>query len=165
MKTKLLLALALLAIAGGPAAAEIKKHPTAKVEIDVPNGWKMGSPKNEPDIMTVMDPAGEVSFLFIVTDAKELANVVAELDKRLAKTVTDIKWSSAKPTADKLNGMDVLVNNGAGKASGKDVNISIVLVHTPADKVLMVVVFVDPAKYPAHKAEIQKLIGSIKPST
>jgi hypothetical protein len=165
MKTNFLCALALLAIAAAPASAEIKKHPTAKVEIDVPTGWKMASPKNEPDVLTLTDPTNEVGMIFIVTDSKDLKKVVEELDKRLANVATDIKWAFPKPQSDKLNGMEALYNKGNGKVNGKDADLGLVLLHTPSDKILLIFDAVETAKKEAHKAEISKLVASIKPST
>jgi len=160
MKTKVLLALALLALAS-PAAAEIKKHPTANVEIDIPAGWTTNV-KGENMILT--DPTNDVAFILVVSEAKDFKNVVGDLDKKLANFATDIKWANPKPEATKLNGMDALANRGAAKVSGKDANIGLVVVQTPSNKILLVVVMVESSKYPAHKDEIQKLIASIKPS-
>ena len=162
MKRNVLVALALVALAAAPAAAEVKKHPTAKVEIDVPSTWKMDG---KADVMTLADPTNEVGIILIVTEAKDLQKVVGELDKQLAKVATDIKWAKPKPEAVKLNGMDALANRGTGKVSGKDANLGLLLVHTPADKILLVVAMVEAAKDAQHKAEIDKLISSIKPST
>ena len=39
-----------------PAFAEVKTHPTAKVSMDVPDGWKMGG---KGDKVTVSVPAGD----------------------------------------------------------------------------------------------------------
>ena len=162
MKTNLLLALALVAATLSPAAAEIKKHPTAKVEIDVPTGWKMGG---KGDVMTLTDPTSDVGIILLVSDAKDLQKVVAELDKQLAKVATDIKWELAKPEAVKLNGMEALHNKGTGKVNGKSADLGLILVRTPADKVLLVVAACDSTKHAQHKDEISKLVASIKPST
>src|ERR1041385_8377792 len=159
MKTNLLLALALLAFVAAPASAEIKRHPTAKVEIDIPTGWNMQTP--DKDVMFVTDPAQDVFAFFIVTDAKDVQKALQTLDEKLKGTLTDVKWAFSEPKKDKLNGMDAMYNKGEGKVKGKPVNLGLVLVHTPADKVLSVVAGVDSTKKEAHKAEIDKLIGSI----
>ncbi len=161
MRAKLLFAVALLAVFAvwAPAAAEIKTHPTAKVQFEVPDSWKT---KADGDAMAIVDPSQEMFFYFIVADAKDLNNIAAELDKRLANLVTDVKW--AKPEKATVNGMPALKRKGEGKVSGTPSNIGLVLVQTPAAKVLVVLAAVETAKYPAHKDEIAKLLNSIKPA-
>jgi hypothetical protein len=144
-----------------PALAEVKTHPTAKVEIDVPTGWKMNG---NGDVMTIVDPTNEIGMILVVTETKDVDKVVANLDQRLAKVATDIKWANPKPEKTTLNGMPALTNRGQGKVNGKDANLGLILVRTPAEKALLVVAAVESAKYDGHKAEIQKLIGSIKPA-
>lgn len=160
MRSRLLAALVLVAAFSSPALAEVKTHPTAKVAIDVPTGWKLNG---NGDVMTIADPTEEVGFILVVTDASDVDKVVANLDQRLAKVATDIKWASPKPEKSTLNGMPALTNRGEGKVNGKNANLGLILVRTPADKVLLVVAAVESSKYAGHKADVQKLIASIKP--
>jgi hypothetical protein len=160
MRSRLLAALVLVATAASPALAEVKTHPTAKIELDVPSGWKM---KGAGDLMTIADPTEEVGFILVVADTKDMDKVVANLDQQLAKVATDIKWASPKPEKTTLNGMPALTNRGEGKVNGKGANLGLILVRTPADKALLVVAAVESSKYAGHKAAVQKLIGSIKP--
>lgn len=161
MKTIALLPLAALVLAATPAAAETKTHSKAKIQLDVPTGWKMNT---QGDVMTVADPTDELGFIFIVTEATELKKVVANIDKELAKVASDITWKKKNPEPLKLNGMDALANKGKGKVGGKDADLMLLLVRTPADKVLLIVGAVDSAKKDAHKAEVQTFVASIKPA-
>jgi predicted Zn-dependent protease len=162
MKKIAFLALAALALMASPAAAETKTHATAKIQMDVPTGWKMQS---KGDVMSLADPTDELGFVFIVTDAKELDKVVARLDKEVGKIASDITWKKKQPEPLTLNGMKGLGNKGTGKVSGKSADLALLLIRTPADKVLLILGAVESSRKDAHKAEVQKFIASIKPAS
>lgn len=162
MKKIAFLALAALALMASPAAAETKTHAAAKIQMDVPTGWKM---QTQGDVMSVADPTDELGFVFIVTDAKELDKIVARLDKEVGKIASDIQWKKKKPEPLTLNGMKGLGNKGTGKVSGKNADLALLLLRTPADKVLLILGAVESSKKEAHKAEVQQFIASIKPAS
>jgi hypothetical protein len=161
MTKNLFLSVALVALAALPASADVKSFATAKVSVDVPAGWKSSGSAEQ---MNLVDPTNEVGFVMVVTETADLKKVVMELDKRLASTMPNIKWAG-DPKSDKLNGMDAIYNLGTAKVNGKDANVTLLLLHTPADKVLLVIGAVDSAKFANHKAEVQKLIASFKPAS
>lgn len=156
------LALAALALTAAPAAAETKTHSAAKIQMDVPSGWKVQS---KGDVMSVADPTDELGFIFIITDAKDLDSVVAKLDKEVAKVASDITWKKKKPEPLTLNGMKALGNKGTGKVAGKSADLALLLVRTPADKVLLILGAVESSRKDAHRAEVQQFIASIKPAS
>jgi hypothetical protein len=141
--------------------AETKTHPSAKVSIDVPSGWKMSS---KGDVMTVTDPTQEVGFILLVSDGNDLQKAIAALDAEVGKVAKDIRWASKEPSPTKLNGMDALENEGSAVIEGKPAAIAVVLVKTPANKYLLVLGAVDAAKKAAHDAELEHFVTSIKPA-
>lgn len=162
MKKIAFLALSALALMASPAAAETKTHAAAKIQMDVPTGWKMQA---KGDVISVADPTDELGFVFIVTDAKELDKVVGKLDKEVGKIASDITWKKKQPEPLTLNGMKGLGNKGTGKVSGKNADLALLLIRTPADKVLLILGAVESSKKEAHKAEVQQFIASIKPAS
>jgi predicted Zn-dependent protease len=141
------------------ASAEVKTHPTAKVQMDVPAGWKLSG---TPDQSSLVDPKDEVGFVLLVLDAADLKKAADELDARLAKMAKDVKWAD-KTKQVQLNGMDAVANKGTATINGKAADIAVLIVKTPSGKMLLVFGGVDSAKKAVHKAEVEAFINSIKP--
>jgi hypothetical protein len=157
---KLAISLAVLSAFAGSASAEVKTHPTAKVSIDIPSNW---TSKSDGDVMMVTDPTQDVAFIIVVAELADLNSAVAGLDKKLAGTLTDVKWAG-KPQDMALNGMKGIKNQGTGKVNGKPADLGLIVVKTPAKKAFLVVAAVDSAKKAAHKDEIKAVLNSIKPA-
>ncbi len=162
MKRKVLLALALLASSVTSASAEVKKHPTAKVEIDVPTGWKMQSPKGEPNAMMMTDSTEDVFAIFVAVDPKDNGT---EVEKYLSKIATNVKWEMKQPEMISVNGMEAKHNKGTGKVAGKDADLGLLLIKSPGPKMVLILIAIDSTKHAVHKDEVNKLVASIKPST
>lgn len=152
--------IALCLLASSPAAlAEPRTHSEAKVTIDVPTGWKVDAGE---DHMTITDPKEEIALFLIVLEAKDLDKAIKAMEKEVGKAVKDVEWDG-EPQELKLNGMDAIALDGKGKIEGTDADLGVLLVVTPAGKVLLVLGAVESARAKAHEKTLEKLLKSIKP--
>jgi predicted Zn-dependent protease len=151
----------LVTFSAAPAFAEVKTHPTAKVSMDVPDGWKMGG---KGDTVTVTEPKGELAFILMVSEAADFQKSVTALDAQVAKVASDIKWAQKEPTPTKLNGMDGIMNKGSAKVQGTPADLGLLVLKTPSGKALLVLAVVDSSKKEAHKDEAKAFVESIKPA-
>jgi predicted Zn-dependent protease len=161
MKRLLLTAFAICLVASTStsASAEVRNHDKAKVSIDVPTGWKIDAGE---DHMTIMDPKEEVAFFMMVMEADDLDEAAKALDSEVNKAVKSVKWEG-EPSELKLNGMDAIAVEGAGKIDGQAVDLGVLIVVTPAHKALLVLGAVESSKSKAHEKDVEKLLNSIKP--
>ena len=156
------LCFALVTLALLPAAsAEVKTHATAKVQMDVPAGWKAEA--HSDDLMTIQDPKDEVGIMLVVMDAKDFKKAVAAIDEEIGKVAKDIKWEHPEPKQIKLNGMDAIANGGTAMIEGKHADIGVLVAKTPSGKLLLIFGGVESDKKAEHQNEIDGFMGSIKP--
>jgi predicted Zn-dependent protease len=141
------------------ALAEKKTHAEAKVSIDVPAGWKSEA---EEHTLTMSDPNEEAVIALMVVDAKDLEKAADALDKEIGNAVSDLKWDG-EPSEVKVNGMDGMAVDGKGKIEGKAVDVGVLLVVSPAGKVVLVLGAVESSKAKKHEAQLEKILKSIKP--
>lgn len=152
-------AFALFAAFATTSHADKRTHAAAKVSIDVPDGWKIDA---EEDNMTITDAADECAIFFIVLETDDLHKALDAIDSELSKVAKNIKWED-KPSELKLNGMDAIALDGKGKIDGTDADMGVMLINTPADKILLVLGAVESAKSSKHEADVEKILKSIKP--
>jgi hypothetical protein len=153
-------AFALLAVLSAPAFAEKRTHSAAQVSIDVPAGYKVEA---DEDSMTISDPAGELGVFFVVLDADALDEALKAVDKEVGKLAKGVKWDD-KPSEMKLNGMDAVGLDGKGTIDGTAAELGVLLVNTPADKILLVLGAVESDKASKHEAAVSSMLKSIKPA-
>ncbi len=160
MIKKVLLALAFTVAAVAPAAAEIHTHAGAKVSIDIPSSWKVGTDKNGLLVGRSADDA--VGLLFWALDTSEAGKAFATLDKQVGGKLTDMKWPN-KPQTWKKNGLSGFRNAGTAKFEGKDVLVIVGVAGGKKEK-QGVIVFgaIDVAKGKEHKAELENIFASLK---
>jgi len=152
-------AVAVWSLFAAPAHAETRTHEGAKVTLDVPSGWKV---ETDGDSMTINDPKEEVAFFLHVLDVDALDKAVDALDKEVGKSFQNVKWED-EPSEQKINGMDSLILEGTAKIDGKPVDIGVLLVATPAKKILLVLGAVEHDKAKKHDKDVEHFLTSIKP--
>lgn len=156
MKYRNLLALVLSLALGSVAFAGEMKHP-AGFKFWAPDGWK-----STTDGMNVelRDPAGEVLVaLFTPANVSQIDAALKELDKNLARWLTDIKVGT--PEKGTEEGVDYAMVEGTGKVNGKPVNVAVGVFHSEGE-VLLAFAAVDAAAKTDHEATIEKIIDSIE---
>jgi predicted Zn-dependent protease len=158
-----ILALALflgITLAAPSARADVRVHEAAKVSLDVPAGFKVDA---EDNVMTLTGPDDDIAFFLMVLDASDLKKAMDALDSEVSKSFQGVTWED-EPKTTKLNGMDAFTLDGAAKADGKAVELGVLLVATPAKKILMVLGAVEKAKSKKYDRTVERFIASIKPA-
>jgi predicted Zn-dependent protease len=144
-----------------PASADTMTHKASHISFWVPEGWSVEN--HEGDALALKDAKDEVGLLLFAVDARDLKGAMAALDQTIDKTVTDVKMSGpAKKVT--INGMEASVADGAGKVDGKPVELSVLLVKTPANKFLAIFGAIETSKKKAHEADLRKILASLKPA-
>lgn len=165
MKNALFVALSLvvtvaLAATASPARAEVRTHAAAKVSINVPDGWKIEA---EEDSMTVTDPKEEVALFMHILEAKDVKAAIEAIDSEVGSSFQGVTWDD-EPKTTKLNGMDAMTLDGKAKVDGKPVELGVVILATPAKKILLIVGAVEADKAKQHEKDVVALLTSIKPA-
>jgi len=144
-----------------PAFADTKTHKASQVSFWLPDNWTLEG--EDKDQLQASDPKGQVSLLFMVSaDAKDMKTAVAALDATIAKVATDVKLiAPAKKVT--LNGMETAVVDATGKADGKAVELSILIIKTPSKKFLTIFGILEADQKKVHEASLRKIVESIKP--
>jgi hypothetical protein len=153
------LALAILVSLAASAAAETTKISKAKVSIWFPDTWSM---EKQAEMLVISDPAEEVGLMFITVPARKLDDVLNELDKQIAQFATDVTLVG-KPERTQLNGMNAVLVDGKGKAEGKSVGLSVVVVERPGRQALVVLGAIESSKLKKHEKTLLKVIQSLRP--
>jgi hypothetical protein len=161
-----LIALAVVMAVSMPALAEKKQVSSAKVEFEVPTGWKAtGKGDAKEGVLVAVSPDQEASIIFAVSEAENMEKAIKALDAMLGKVVINAKTAKAGKVT--VNGMEGLAAKGAAQVKVKDkaidVKTAVLILKTKANKILFVIGIVNAAKKDAYKATFDEVIKSIKP--
>jgi predicted Zn-dependent protease len=142
------------------AYADVKPHKVAQISVDIPTGWRTQAP--DENTMVVVDPKEEVAFRMMILEEGDVQASLKKANEKIQKTFQDVKCpADLKPT--KLNGMDAATQDCTASLGGKPVDLGLLLVRTPAKKILMVLAIIDHSKLEARKAEATAFLLSVKP--
>lgn len=155
------LPMVVIAALTAPAAAELKKHAGAQVEIDLPSSY---TSKVESGGMLIARSADDsVGLLFWVVEKSNAEEAIKLLDAQLEGKVTDATWG--KLAKANYHGLRGLRNVGTAKIAGKAAYTMVaVLGPTPTKKGLIVFGAIEQSKLAEHKAELAGIFASLKPS-
>jgi hypothetical protein len=157
---RILLALSFaLSIFAGTAAADTKIHRASQIQFWIPDSWTVEG--EDKDQLTVSDPKGQVGLLFMVRDAKDIKAALASLDEAIDQLAKDVKLVG-KPQKTTINGLETVIVDGTGKAEGKPVELSVMVVKTPSGKYLAIFGVLEPVAKKKHEANLVKILGSLK---
>jgi len=144
------------------AYADVKPHKAAQISVDVPSGWKVQAP--DENTMVVTEPKNELAFRMMVLEEGDVQAALKKANEKIQKSFQDIKCpAELKPN--KLNGMEAATQDCTASLNGTPVDIGLLLVRTPAKKILMVVAMCEKAKTDARRGEMNAFLLSIKPLT
>jgi hypothetical protein len=149
-----------LCFVAGPAAADTKTHKASQISFWLPDDWTVEG--EDRDQLEVSDPKGQVALLFMIRDAKDMKGALDAIDKVIATIATDVKVGKATKT--KLNGMEAAVVDATGKTEGKAVELSVLILKTPAKKFLTVFGVLETSVKKQHEPALVKILASLKPT-
>jgi len=158
---RILAALVVVAMFVLPSAAraDVRNHRAAHVTFWVPDNWSATG--DEATQLQISDPKGEVSLLLLLQDHHDMKAAANAIDALINKLATDVKASAPKQVS--INGMDGTVVDATGRAMGKRVELSVLVLKTPGDRYLMIFGVLESDHKNAHQAELEKIIASLKP--
>ena len=161
------LALVLLAACGTPSPndpahsfADERVHEAGKVKMTIPHGWQVDDSGGDTLVIASPDPA--VALEVTVVDGKDLAATLVGVGVGMLIGYDDLALEGA-PVGATINGMNALFQDGKGKFHGADVELSVGLIDTPADKFLLVVGEASPEAFEEHRHEIREFMSDIRP--
>lgn len=154
---KLLLVGAALLFAGALSAKKYP-HPESGVVVDVPNSWNVSGDENSLSASTKDDLA---HLYFVVMPADSMEAALNSLDAELGKVVQNLSHGEAQQID--LNGMQAVTVEGKGTVEGHGVEVGVMVVKTPKDKVLMVFGLIAEQGSKKHHKALVKILNSLKP--
>lgn len=154
---KLLLVGAALLFAGALSA---KKYPhnDSGVVVDIPGNWTV---TGDDTSLNAQTKDGEAGLYFIVMPADSMEAALNALDAELAKVIQGLTHGEAEQIT--LNGMQAVSVDGKGTVEGSPVEVGVMVMKTPKDKVLMVFGIISEAGAKKHHKALVKILKSIKP--
>lgn len=135
-------------------------HQEAQVRIWVPDRWRVHS--GADSVMVMSDPHGEVSIMFAVVEGEDLLGALLAVTEGVLDEVDDVRLSGS-PQSASFHGMDALLQDGAGVVRGVDVDLSVGVVLTPADKYLLIVGVADSGALPRHADTLLAILEGLEP--
>jgi hypothetical protein len=154
--TGLAVATALIAT---PAMADTIAFKAARVNIDVPDGWKSSTDTN---VITVSDRHEDVAISFTAVDAGAVKQSAKYLRKMLANRID--KLTLTDPQSVTVNGMAGVALSGDGFLNGVNIDLAIIVLDTPSDtNDLIVFALGEDAKLARHADEVQQIFHRLRP--
>lgn len=161
LATGVVMALACLA---GTASADRISHKSAKVSMEVPDGWKS---EIDGDQISLQTKKGDVFITMITVDDSVIKDAIHKVKKALESKIDNLTLS--KPTDTKINGMHAITIDGdgsvdvTGDGTADNIDLAIVVLDAPpADKDLLIFALAEDATLAKHKNEIVNFFNSIK---
>ena len=157
---------AFIAIAcfAGTASADRINHKSAKVSMEVPDGWKS---EIDGDQISLQTKKGDVFITMVTVDDSMKKDAVKNVKKFLDAKID--KLSLSKPKDMTIGGMKAVVIDGDGfvdvnnDGTKDNIDLSIMVLDAPpADKDLLVFAFAEDATLAKHKDEIIAFFNSFK---
>ncbi|MBN1523678.1 MAG: hypothetical protein JW904_04275 [Spirochaetales bacterium] len=136
-------------------------HDDAGISMWFPDSWEVSI--ESQNYIFATHPTGEVGILYLVFDADEIETKLDALDKELENLVDDLEMIEDSMSEETLNGMNAMVTAATGTAGGIPVNIGVILVATPNEKVLLIVGMIEAEKYDEHEKILDEILGRVKP--
>ena len=139
---------------------DYRVHDAAGIEILIPAGWDVES---SGDIMTIGHPSDEIVLTFmILEDTWEAARGLEALEDEVSRWVHDIE-SDADFTDTDVNGMPAMYMDANGYADDVLMELGIMLVHTPNDKVLLVFGMVVSEYMADYEDDLRRIMNGLRP--
>ena len=135
-------------------------HEAGKVKMTIPHGWQVDD--SGGDTLDITSPDHAVDLEVTVVDGKDLAATLVGVGVGMLIGYDDLALEGA-PVGATINGMNALFQDGKGKFHGADVELSVGLIDTPADKFLLVVGEASPEAFEEHRHEIREFMSDIRP--
>lgn len=156
MKKLLIIAVA-LATAGALAA---KKYPHADsgVVVDIPGSWEVTGDDHSLNAAT---KDGLANLSFIIMPAESVEAAMNALDAELGKAVQNLTHGAGEDLT--INGMQAHSVDGKGTVEGNPVEIGVMIIKTPKDKILVVFGIVSEEGAKKHHNALVRILKGIKP--
>ena len=113
-------------------------------------------------MVMVLDPHEEILLAFWAVEAKKLSGAMKRLEKEVEDLVQKPKLKG-KAAKTKLNGLTAMTVDGTGEVEGQTVELRLVILKTPTDQFLAVVVFAETEHFQAHEGAVEAIFESVKP--
>ena len=156
-KNTLILLIAFLMTAG--AQAKTYPHEGAQVQIDIPDGWKVDSKKDEMEAHSKDD---KLALFFAVFPATKVDKAMGEIEKEIKSHVTDLKENDDLKKIEH-EGMVGAAMTATGKVEGEAVTIGVVMFETKAKKVVFMMAFAKSSDWEKKGRIAEKVFKTLRP--
>jgi hypothetical protein len=131
----------------------------AKISIWYPDTWNMQS--DDENTVLITDPHEDVVVIYRLVETNKLETALEVLETQLNGLAGDLR-AAEEPEEDELNGMKCILLDVMGKIKKTNVRISIIIIFTPGQKILLVTAMTESTKFKKYEETISKIIMGIK---
>ena len=155
------LALTVLSVLLIPALslAKTHTHAPAKVQVDIPDNWKVEA---EDDTLSATSADETLGLVFTILAASDVDAALDALDEELSSFITGLRpTGDAKPAT--VNGMRGVSVDGKGTIEGVAMDIGLMVLQAPSGKVIVILGFAAEGTMGQHERDVQSIFQSLKP--
>lgn len=154
---KILMILVVL-IAASAISAKKYPHADSGVVVDIPGSWEVTGDDHSLNAGT---KDGHAHLSFIVMPAESVEAAMNALDAELAKVVQNLTHGAGEDVT--VNGMQGHTVDGKGTVEGQPVEVGVMILKTPKDKILVVFGIISEAGAKKHHNALVRILTGIKP--
>jgi predicted Zn-dependent protease len=160
MKRILVLALVAAFLIPATSMAKTYPHAEAKVEVTIPDNWKV---EGEDDTLSAVSADETLGLVFTVLAAKDVDAALEGLDKELSSFIKDLTpKKEGQPVT--INGMKGMTIDAEGKIEGVAMDVGLMILEAPSGKVILVFGFAAKGTMNKHERAVQGIFQSLKPT-
>jgi len=151
-----------LSLTFGSAFAATYPHKEGKVEITIPDTWKVTTEGNNMRVEAKGEEGkadDDIAMDIELVSADNLEKSLDETDKLITKQLGEIV--SEKTGEVELNGMKTYIEDFKTKDGKYEVSVALIL--TPAQKFLCLYYYANPQASAKYEKDVQAILQSIKP--
>ena len=156
MKKLLIIAVAL--VTAGALSAKKYPHADSGVVVDIPGNWEVTGDDHSLNAAT---KDGHANLSFIIMPAESVEAAMKALDAELSKAVQNLTHGEGEDIT--INGMQAHSVDGKGTVEGQPVEVGVMIIKTPKDKILVVFGIVSEEGAKKHHKALVRILKGIKP--
>jgi hypothetical protein len=158
MKRAALFLTAAASLSAAPLQAATYQHPQAGIRLDAPDTW---SSDVRQDVLQLRAPSEGAAVLLVVLDELELDDVQRDLDRHMARVITDPRVMEA-PQHLERHGLRGLTARASGAFQGTPIQLRTLALELPPRRVLLVVAFLQEDAPAATAQQLSDILQSIQ---
>jgi hypothetical protein len=142
-------------------ASSARTYPNegARVQVDIPDNWKVESSNNE---LEAQSADGSIGLFFTVFPVAEIDKAMADIEKEIESHVKNLKDNDDLKEI-KHEGMTGASMTATGTIEGESVTIGVVMFETSAKKVVLMMAAAKTSDWDKKKRDAESIFKTLRP--